>query len=330
MHADFSELKFIDEKDEEGAENRFKFFRDLDPLPEVPPALLNERDIYDYARITSMIFPFEENERRLKDKLKFASYEIDFLGEVHFSDDKGDPQKKIIESDTPFVLCKNSIAFVYLKAQFRLPYYIAVRFNLKITHVHRGLLLGTGPLVDPAYKGRLLIPLHNLTSENYTLIGGEGLIWVEFTKLSPHTLWDVNARKSARPDPKELFPQRKIALTAQKFFNKASDGTPAVSSIPGEIKKTLDVLETVKKWGAIGAGVFFISIIGLVFTTWDLISSAHKNVSDASNTVANIRTDQALLLERINTLERNLEELRRSREGVNSSNAATITKHDNR
>ena len=50
--------------------------------------------------------------------------------------------------------------------------------------MHRGLLLGTGPLVDPGFHGRLLIPLHNLTSDEYTIRGDEGLIWMEFTKTS--------------------------------------------------------------------------------------------------------------------------------------------------
>jgi len=31
--------------------------------------------------------------------------------------------------------------------------------------------------------------LHNLTETDYELIGGEGIIWVEFTKLSPNPAW---------------------------------------------------------------------------------------------------------------------------------------------
>ena len=50
--------------------------------------------------------------------------------------------------------------------------------------MHRGLLVGTGPLVDPGFRGKLLIPLHNLTLDAYEIRGDEGLIWVEFTKTS--------------------------------------------------------------------------------------------------------------------------------------------------
>ena len=40
-----------------------------------------------------------------------------------------------------FTLEANSIAFVQVEPVFRLPDYIALRFNLKITHVHRGILI---------------------------------------------------------------------------------------------------------------------------------------------------------------------------------------------
>ena len=72
----------------------------------------------------------------------------------------------------------------------RLPNYIAVQFNLRITHVHRGLLLGTGPLVDPGFHGKILIPLHNLTSEKYIIRADEGLIngVYEDLSLNPHAI----------------------------------------------------------------------------------------------------------------------------------------------
>src|SRR5256885_14069412 len=72
---------------------------------------------------------------------------------------------------------------------FRFPDYIAARFNLKIPNVYRGLLLGTGPLVDPGWSGRLSFPLHNLTTNDYEFPGGEEIIWMEFTKLSENDRW---------------------------------------------------------------------------------------------------------------------------------------------
>jgi deoxycytidine triphosphate deaminase len=316
---------------EKDARERFEKFESLDPLPATPEALLNAGDIYHYIRITSMVWPFDFHKERLNKKLKPASYEIDFLGEVHETDNTGRYKTTPIKPGTPFCLEKNKIVFVFLETQFFLPNYIAIRFNLRINLVHRGLLLGTGPLVDPGFAGRLLIPLHNLTSKDYMLFGGEGLIWVEFTKLSGQK--HLPEHSGAFETAKVQFPSAKRWLNAQHYFNEASNGIPAVSSIPGEVKAASDTaneakatVEKIKNW-AIGAGLALAaSIAGLVFASWDLISSANKNISDASNTVADIRADQAPLLERISTLERELAVLRRSPE--KSSTVETITKQD--
>ncbi len=219
---------FADSDDD--AASRYMQYKSLDPFPEIHPALLNSADIYDYVAKTGMLFPFESN----KGKLKSASYEIDFLGEVYQWDEKGKERHHIIDLGTEFNLEKNSIAFLHLRTFFRLPDYIALRFNFKIRHVHRGLLLGTGPLVDPGYVGRLLVPLHNLTSDKYVLEGGAGLLWVEFTKVSPNRRWNSGSGRNATNY--YPFPASKNALTVSDFFKKASGGAPIRSSIPDEVR----------------------------------------------------------------------------------------------
>jgi deoxycytidine triphosphate deaminase len=216
---------------DDDAGSRYLAYKSLDPFPDIPPALLNSADIYDYVAKTGMLFPFESS----KGKLKSASYEIDFLGEVYSWDEEGKERHRVIDLGTEFNLEKNSIAFLHLRTFFRLPDYIALRFNFKIRHVHRGLLLGTGPLVDPGYVGRLLVPLHNLTSDKYVLKGGDGLLWVEFTKVSPNRRWDpTSGRHSTNYYP---FPDIKNTLTASDFFKKASGGAPIRSSIPDEVRE---------------------------------------------------------------------------------------------
>jgi hypothetical protein len=58
-----------------------------------------------------------------------------------------------IAEDGTYELPANSIRHMQIEPRIRLPDYIAIRFNLRIKHVHRGLLLGTGPLVDPSFGG---------------------------------------------------------------------------------------------------------------------------------------------------------------------------------
>lgn len=283
----------------EQAEEHFRKFEHLDPFAkEIPPALLNSWDISEYVRVAGIVHPFDSK----NGKLKSAAYEIDFIGDVYYwsDEDKNNFTIEKIARNKPFTIPKNSIVFVSPEATFRLPDYIALRFNLRIKHVHRGLLLGTGPLVDPGFAGRLFIPLHNLTSEPYTIIGGEGLIWVEFTKISPHPHWvdDVLDDK----EEYKHFPPTYRHQTPQQYLNKSSSGKPAKSSIAGissianeakkdvaqAIKDVNDFEYRVKKWGGIGALVgILIGAIAILYPIYSLVAEVNSYVSTSKDSINN-------------------------------------------
>lgn len=216
-------------QDDAEAGVRYAHWKEQDPFPSIAPALLNSGDIRDYVRATGLICPFTDGAPALKP----ASYEVPLLGPYVYWDGEGTRREGVIGAGDQFTLQPNSIAFVTVEPVFRLPAYIALRFNLRITHVYRGLLLGTGPLVDPGFAGPLSIPLHNLTTNPYTLRGGEGLIWVEFTKLSPDRL---------RIDPEDDVYDRsgvvvplekeKLHLTVADYLHKADPHRAIRSSIP--------------------------------------------------------------------------------------------------
>jgi len=222
-------------KSDDDAKGRYEQWRTKDPFPDdIPPALLNSGDIADYVAATGMMHPFDP----IPPKLKPASYEVDLLGKcVAFVGPKrADIEVSQIETGQLFVLRENEIAFVQLEPMFRLPEYIALRFNLRIKHVYRGLLLGTGPLVDPGFVGRLWIPLHNLTSNEYVLRGGEGLVWMEFTKLSPRV---VESLRDVRQTHFTSFPKQKIErMDIIDYLDHAAENRSIRSSIPVLLEKT--------------------------------------------------------------------------------------------
>jgi hypothetical protein len=150
-----------------------------------------------------------------------------------------------IAEDGTYELPANSIRYMQIEPRIRLPDYIAIRFSLRIKHVHRGLLLGTGPLVDPGFGGDILIPLHHLTSDRYRICGDEGLIWIEFTKTTA-------AVRKAEPSyvrrgvlrPMELH---KADVTIRSYFQRANEGRPIRSSIPEAVKHAESRAETAER-----------------------------------------------------------------------------------
>lgn len=223
--------------DDQEAEGRFVSNRHCDPLPDVAAALLNTADLVDYVAATGMVHPFRTGPP--EDKwLKPASCAIAFAGKVVYwkpapNDEKPERVDINLQRGDRLLLERDSIVFVTLEPKFRFPDYIAGRYNLAITEIYKGLLVGTGPLVDPGFEGRLSVPIHNLTGSDHELVAGQPLVWMEFTKLSSNARWDPSARIT--PSPYVAFPQRKRQRKEIDDYLKAASGRPIVSSIPQSV-----------------------------------------------------------------------------------------------
>ncbi|MCC2644208.1 MAG: hypothetical protein K0S45_4621 [Nitrospira sp.] len=268
-------------KTDEEAARRFTLTKSIDPFPEIQPSLLNSADIHDYVRVTGMLHPFDPDHKTLKS----AAYLAPIGGRCIWWDDSGKLHDIRLRKgqDEELILGPNSITFVQIEPFFRLPDYIALRFNLKITHVHRGILLGTGPLVDPGFVGKLLIPIHNLTPNTYRLGCGEGLIWIEFTKTSEipvRAFTEQNSLGVSRRGKYVEFPQSKNEIQPLDYLRKASPQAPVMSSIPEAVLKSKNEATSARRWvqGLTGLGV--VGLFALGFSTWQLIQETWKVVDE--------------------------------------------------
>lgn len=268
-------------------ESQYEKWKCKDPLPKVEAALLNSADILAYVNRTAMIYPFEET------RLKGASYDVPIEGTVLYWDEEGKKRVKELKKDGDyFDLSPNSIAFVTLEPYFRIPFYIALRFNLKITHIYKGLLLGTGPLVDPGFCGKLSIPLHNLTANTYRFFKGDELITMEFTKMSKNAIWRnerVNVGHSEKYIKNEIISNRTVDDYVAKALKKDRLGK-VISSIPNtmlETKKAITIAEKTikdmkdesehaKKWSNV------INIAGIVGIATVVINAVTLTVNSYS------------------------------------------------
>lgn len=317
------------QRDEE-AEQKYKGYKSKDPFPGISPTLLNSADIMDYVAATGMIFPFypelDSDDRDVR-HWKTASYEIRLLGKCVYWNEKGEKKVEEIGEGQEFILRRNSIAFVTLEPRFRIPDYIALRFNLKITHIYRGILLGTGPLVDPGFDGKISIPLHNLTTNDYIFKGGEGLIWMEFTKLSDSNTWDKEDKAIQRIGKLRLFPVAKCFSDVEDFLSKAYPG-PIRSSIPAAIfqaektaadaeraindakdktnKAIEEAHEIVRKfrnyaiWGAIGAVLtLLLTLIGLGWQVESIINDTNSYLNSAQKEFNLLKSNEMKAIEEL-------------------------------
>lgn len=278
-----------------------------DPFPRIEAALLNSADIARYVRAGCLIkesdFDFE--------RMKPASYEMRFLGELYDwreVDGRFQQRCRKVGVGDLVELEKNSISYLWTKEWLLLPEYIAARFNLRIREVHKGILLGTGPLIDPGFGGQILIPLHNLTDNNYKLNGGEGIIWVEFTKVSKNDYWISNGEDIERPSDLVAFPSDKVINDPHGYLDKA--GVLAAGGIQSVFKEVLrkaqrvaDDAESVssnadervselegraRRWGLAGAFAGIAAVVSVAIAAFNLTFPVMDDVRTQSERIGEL------------------------------------------
>lgn len=298
---------WISESDEAAAKKRAENYLHKDPFPDIPPALLSKEHIVAYAKEAAMIWPAhgidKSTDKGRDGALKSASYETKPGSVFMYYNEKGELIKKRLDKREKngkpvppgtIRLPANSITFVSTKDRFFLPSYIALRFNLRIKHVHRGLLLGTGPLVDPGYHRQILIPLHNLTDQEYHISTDEGLIWVEFTKTS--TL-HVGKTFSLVPTTLEVPPElpKNTQKGIEEHLFKASAGFPIRSSLPTALKEVKETAETADRRSKLLQGIgilalvsFVIGLTSVFISILSLLSSTNSQMRTLTEKVAKL------------------------------------------
>jgi deoxycytidine triphosphate deaminase len=207
--------------------------------------------------------------------LKGASYSMrpDPEGAWQYNE-QGEQSKVDIEEDDKgkyYRVKQNSLVYIRLQQQLILPFYIIGRHNLTIKYVYQGLLLGTGPQVDPGWRGKLYIPLHNLTNRDVKVYLDESFVSIDFVRTSllildrgtPDSLDDFyNKYEDKRP-----ISHRKIAR--KKLWHYLQGTTPSSSMqvfVPRleesekKVKKSIEKLEK-RRWVDWGITTFVIAAI---------------------------------------------------------------------
>lgn len=151
----------------------------LDPDKGSVPGLLLSDRIRFYREKVNLIHPFDEK------FLEPASYTLHAGGEYLIHDEAGKRNSGMLELGGKVTIPPNGLIYIRFLEEVNIPHYMIARFNLRVKQVYRGLLLGTGPQVDPGFRGHLGCPLHNFTNEAKTIEFFEKLVTIDFEKTTP-------------------------------------------------------------------------------------------------------------------------------------------------
>src|SRR5713101_4917201 len=185
-----------------------------DPAPQIQGVLLSDAIRY-YIDVVGLIEDWDQA------SLKPASYGLRLGSRYYKNGEFGN-----IWEGEKLVIPKNSIVYVSMLERIHVPLYMIGRFNLNIDLIYQGIILGTGPQVDPGFKGRLSCPLHNISNNDVVLTFGDRFATIDFVKTTPFA-------------PNNL-PQI-AALTTKQLYDQFGDG-----GVPGAGNHPLVLFPTEK------------------------------------------------------------------------------------
>jgi deoxycytidine triphosphate deaminase len=241
--------------------------------------------------------------------LRPAAYTLRIGDDYIDSDGK---RHRLSDEDDTFVFQKNSIIFVSTKEKLELPFYIVARFNLRVNWVYAGILLGTGPQVDPGFSGQLSCPLYNLTNVDIMIKRGEDFATIDFEKTT--TLLKSHPSSEEKKAVIESANDKQLATVGDGTwsFYKLPLMKPLNWRKPYKIVSSLmEMKQEVDTWRKLGIGSL-IAFFGLTLSLLAFGANLYRQNTDLMRQVTEDKNELRQVNERVYKIENQIEQLSRA------------------
>lgn len=260
----------------------------IDPEPDSKGLLLSDRIVY-YVKRVKLIEPFDPK------YLRPASYTLRAGATYILNNREGNLAIEGSVSIPP-----NGLIYIQFLEELNIPYYMIARFNLRVKQVYRGLLLGTGPQVDPGFKGHLFCPIHNFTDEDKQIKYREELGTIDFEKTT--RFGEVTLNEGARESLNGLrdseirrryhevqgrdgelclvFPPERRDRPLRDYLPGGESVQSSVYQLQREVRRfarELSRFRSLSFWGAIVGGA---AILAIPFALAGFLLSLHVSLED--------------------------------------------------
>jgi deoxycytidine triphosphate deaminase len=203
--------------------------------------------------------------------------------------------RKMKDNDDYFYMEPNSIVYESTAEKLNLPFYIAARFNLRVKWVYRGILLGTGPQVDPGFKGNLSCPLFNLTDGSIKIRLGDQFATIDFERTSDFCAnepWDkIKNTLKVGEEQDEVFAK------GQRYYIFKQKSFAPLKQLPDHdvISSLVQLSQEVRTWRNIGIAAV-VAFLSLTLTLLNFQNNLYRDNRALTDQVTTLR-------ERITKLE---------------------------
>jgi hypothetical protein len=203
--------------------------------------------------------------------------------------------RKMGNDKTYFYMEPNSIVYVSSAEKLNLPFYIVARFNLRVKWVYKGILLGTGPQVDPGFKGNLSCPLFNLTDRAVRIKLDEMFATIDFERTSDFCEgkpWDevIGSFKVGEELDEVIVGAERFLMFKQKSFSP-------LKHLPDHdvLSSLAELSKDVRTWRNIGVAAV-VAFLSLALTLLNFQNNLYRDNRALTDQVTGLR-------ERVTSLE---------------------------
>jgi deoxycytidine triphosphate deaminase len=216
-----------------------------------------------------------------------------------YVDSNGRNQKLDPKKSSFFYMEPNSIVFVSTAEALNLPFYIAARFNLRVKWVYKGILLGTGPQVEPGFRGNLSCPLFNLTDLPIKIKLGDGFATIDFERTTDFGSGRGHTELQSLQQTMEDLD--KIEVEGQRYLLFKQRPFPPLKHLPDHdiVSSLVQLSDEVKRWRAIGVGLV-IAFVSLALALLNFQNNLYREQKATSQQVFQLDRDLAVAKAQMN------------------------------
>ncbi len=233
------------------------------------------------------------------ERVRPASYTLTIGSD--YVDSKGRICRLSKKKEAFFYMEPNSIVYVSTAESLNLPFYIAARFNLRVKWVYRGILLGTGPQVEPGFRGHLSCPLFNLTDQAVRIKLGDEFATIDFERTTDFGAGVGWAELRDNVQTMESLDQ--VQAGSQRFLLFKQRPFPPLKHLPDHdiVSSLVRLSDEVKRWRAIGVGIV-IAFVSLALTLLNFQANLYREQKATSQQVFQLDRDLEIAKERLQSL----------------------------
>ena len=184
-------------------------------------SVLNDEEIKRYCKEYQLIKPYD------KKRIKYASYDLSIGEEYRITSEE---KVREIGENGVIEIPPNDLCYILTDEILNIPADMCAFIFPRQTRVLEGVLMYPQPPIDPGFKGKLYVLLHNLSNQKIRMRSGEHLATIVFLKL-------VNKSKGYGSDKEE-----------DKYFEAMSLKNLRANIVyKGGLKELKDDVETFKE-----------------------------------------------------------------------------------